>query len=132
MMLVKNPAGCNQVIDFLQNIREKFILVLCLNDRPADGTDISWIWDVDFEGLAALSGRLQKVIVSGDRAEDMRVRVKYAGINDSFIETERDYAALVEKLGEQMLPVFIMPTYTAMLELREQVIKRCGGSEFWE
>ena len=132
MMLVKNPAGCNQVIDFLQNIKEKFILVLCLNDRPADGTDISWIWDVDFEGLSSLGGRLQKVIVSGDRAEDMRVRVKYAGIDDSFIETERDYAALVEKLGDQPLPVFIMPTYTAMLELREQVIKRCGGSEFWE
>ena len=132
MMLVKNPAGCNQVIDFLQNIKEKFILVLCLNDRPADGTDISWIWDVDFEGLASLGGRLQKVIVSGDRAEDMRVRVKYAGINDSFIETERDYALLVETLGGQPLPVFIMPTYTAMLELREQVIKRCGGSEFWE
>ena len=132
MMLVKNPAGCNQVIDFLQNIKEKFILVLCLNDRPADGTDISWIWDVDFEGLASLGGRLQKVIVSGDRAEDMRVRVKYAGIDDSFIETERDYAALVENLGSQPLPVFIMPTYTAMLELREQVIRRCGGSEFWE
>ena len=132
MMLVKNPAGCNQVIDFLQNIKEKFILVLCLNDRLADGTDISWIWDADFEGLTALGGRLQKVIVSGDRAEDMRVRVKYAGIDDSFIETECDYSALVERLGGQTLPVFIMPTYTAMLELREQVIKRCGGSEFWE
>ena len=132
MMLVKNPAGCNQVIDFLQNIKEKFILVICLNDRPADGKDISWIWDADFEGIAALSGRLQQVIVCGDRAEDMRVRVKYAGIGDSFIKTERDYAALVDELGRQTLPVFIMPTYTAMLELREQVIKCCGGSEFWE
>lgn len=132
MMLVKNPAGCNQVIDFLQNVKEKFILVICLNDRAADGTDISWIWDADFEGLAALGGRLQRVIVCGDRAEDMRVRVKYAGIDDGFIETQRDYAALVEQIGSQTLPVFIMPTYTAMLELREHVIRRCGGSEFWE
>ncbi len=132
MMLVKNPAGCNQVIDFLQNINEKFILVICLNDRPADGTDVSWIWDADFEGLAALGERLRRVIVCGDRAEDMRVRVKYAGIDDSFIETQRDYAALVEQIDNQNLPAFIMPTYTAMLELREHVIKRCGGKEFWE
>ncbi len=62
----------------------------------------------------------------------MRVRVKYAGIDDGFIETQRDYAALVEQIGSQELPVFIMPTYTAMLELREHVIRRCGGSEFWE
>lgn len=132
IMLVKNPAGCNQVIEFLQNIKENFILVVCLNDRAADGTDISWIWDADFEGLAALGGRLRRVIVCGDRAEDMRVRVKYAGIDDGFIETQRDYAALVEQIGSQELPVFIMPTYTAMLELREHVIRRCGGSEFWE
>ena len=132
MMLVKNPAGCNQVIDFLQNIKEKFILIICLNDRSADGTDISWIWDADFEGLSALGGRLQKVIVSGDRAEDMAVRIKYAGIDDKFIETERNYTEMVEKIASQSLPVFIMPTYTAMLELRSQVIRKCGGKEFWE
>ena len=132
MMLVKNPAGCDQVIDFLQNVKEPFILVACLNDRPADGTDVSWIWDANFEGLSELTGRLRRVIVAGDRAEDMRLRIKYAGIDDKFIETEKDYAALVEKLAEQKLPVFIMPTYTAMLELREQVIRRCGGKEFWE
>ena len=132
IMLVKNPAGCNQVVEFLQNIKEKFVLVICLNDRGADGTDISWIWDVDFEELINLSGRLQRVIVSGDRAGDMRVRVKYAGIDDGAIETQRDYDKLVEWIASQELPVYIMPTYTAMLELREAVIRHCGGSEFWE
>ena len=132
IMLVKNPAGCNQVVEFLQNIKEKFVLVVCLNDRGADGTDISWIWDVDFEELTALSGRLQRVIVSGDRAADMRIRIKYAGIDDAAIETQTDYAKLVEWLAGQELPVYIMPTYTAMLELREAVIRHCGGSEFWE
>ena len=131
-MLVKNPAGCNQVVEFLQNIKEKFVLVVCLNDRGADGTDISWIWDVDFEALTALSGRLQRVIVSGDRAADMRIRIKYAGIDDAAIETQTDYAKLVEWIAGQELPVYIMPTYTAMLELREAVIRHCGGSEFWE
>ena len=108
------------------------MLVVCLNDRGADGTDISWIWDVDFEELTALSGRLQRVIVSGDRAADMRIRIKYAGIDDAAIETQTDYAKLVEWIAGQELPVYIMPTYTAMLELREAVIRHCGGSEFWE
>ncbi len=132
VMLVKNPAGCNQVIEFLQNIREPFILVICLNDRPADGTDVSWIWDADFEKLTAMSGRLEQIIVSGDRASDLHVRIKYAGIPDAFIHEERDYDALVQALARQEKPVFLMPTYTAMLELRQVLIRRCGGAEFWE
>lgn len=131
MMLVKNPAGCNQVIEFLENIKEKFILIVCLNDRGADGTDVSWIWDADFEGLAAMSGYIDRVIVSGDRAEDMAVRIKYAGVAGDHISTERDYERLVQWISQQDKPVFIMPTYTAMLELREAVIRRCGGDEFW-
>ena len=132
MMLVKNPAGCNQVVEFLQNIKEKFVLVVCLNDRSADGTDISWVWDVDFEALSGIAGRIDRIIVSGDRAPDMAVRIKYAGIAPEHIEIERDYEKLVSGLEKQSLPVFIMPTYTAMLELREVLIKHCGGAEFWE
>lgn len=131
MMLVKNPAGCNQVIEFLENIKERFALVICLNDRGADGTDISWIWDADFEKLSALSGRLEQVIVCGDRAQDMRLRIKYAGIPDERISVIRDYEKLVGELSERNRPAFIMPTYTAMLELREVMIKHCGGDEFW-
>ena len=132
MMLVKNPAGCNQVIEYLQTMKEKFILVLCLNDRAADGRDISWIWDADFEGLNALAGRLDEVIVSGDRAEDMRVRIKYAGVDDACIRVERDYETLVRSLEKETRAVCMMPTYTAMLELRQTVIRHCGGEEFWE
>lgn len=131
LMLVKNPAGCNQVIEFLENIKERFILVVCLNDRSADGTDISWIWDADFEKLSALSAKIAQVIVSGDRAQDMRLRIKYAGIPDERISVERSYEALIKSLEGQDKPVFIMPTYTAMLELREVLIKHCGGDEFW-
>ena len=132
MMLVKNPAGCNQVIEFLENIKEKFILVVCLNDRGADGTDVSWIWDADFEGLTSLGGYLDRVIVSGDRAGDMRVRIKYAGIPDEHISMQRNYEELVKWIEQQDMPVFIMPTYTAMLELRQVVIRHCGGADFWE
>ncbi len=132
MMLVKNPAGCNQVIEFLQNVKEPCVLAACLNDRAADGTDISWIWDADYEKLGSIASRLVRVIVSGDRAEDLRVRLKYAGIPDAKIELQRDYAALVDDLAAEERPVFLMPTYTAMLELRQAVIHRVGGSEFWE
>ena len=132
MMLVKNPAGCNQVIEFLENIKEKFILVVCLNDRGADGTDISWIWDADFEGIRSLGSRLDQVVVSGDRASDMRVRIKYAGIPDGRIRVQRDYEELVKWIEKQDMPVFLMPTYTAMLELRQVVIAHCGGDDFWK
>ena len=131
MMLVKNPAGCNQVIEYLQTMKEKFVLVICLNDRAADGRDISWIWDADFEGLNALAGRLDEVIVSGDRAEDMRVRIKYAGIDDKCIRLERDYETLLRSLEKETRAVCMMPTYTAMLELRQTVIRHCGGEDFW-
>ncbi len=131
VMLVKNPAGCNQVLDFLQHVGEPFVLVICLNDRAADGTDISWIWDAAFEKLCELPGTLTRVIVSGDRAADMAVRVKYAGVAPQLVSTERDYETLVQALAEQDRPVYFIPTYTAMLELREVLIRRCGGDEFW-
>ena len=132
MMLVKNPAGCNQVIDYLEDLSNCFVLVICLNDRGADGTDVSWIWDAEFDRLAGIAGRIEKVIVSGDRAQDMRVRLKYAGIPDQSITVERDYEKLVSSLEPLETDVCLMPTYTAMLELREVMIRHCGGADFWE
>jgi len=132
MMLVKNPAGCNQVLEFLERLTEPFVLVVCLNDRSADGTDVSWIWDADFELLSTLGPRLEKLIVSGDRAADMRVRVKYAGVPEERTSEQRDYESLVQTLEKETRPIFLMPTYTAMLELRQVVIRHCGGAEFWE
>ena len=131
MMLVKNPAGCNQVIQFLREIGEDFSLVVCLNDRSADGTDISWIWDAEFEHLESIRDRIRSVYVSGTRAGDMQLRMKYAGINPEKIILETDYAKLVDAMAGQEVPVFIMPTYTAMLDLREHLIRRCGGADFW-
>ncbi len=133
MMLVKNPAGCNQVIDYLENLRNRFVLVICLNDRAADGTDVSWIWDAEFERLNAIAGRIEKVVVSGDRAQDMRVRLKYAGIQDGNITVERDYEKLVSSLEPLETDVCLMPTYTATLELREVMVRHCRDKkQFWE
>ena len=132
MTLVKNPAGCTQVLEFLAGLKEPFTPAVCLNDRAADGTDVSWIWDADFEILGRLGSRLRRVIVSGDRAADMRVRMKYAGVPGERVSEQRDYEALVRELENEDVPVFLMPTYTALLELRQVVIRHVGGADFWE
>lgn len=132
MMLVKNPAGCNQVIRYLSGLDEDAIFVVCLNDRDADGTDISWIWDADFERLCTMEDRLKRVFVSGVRADELRMRLKYAGVEEQRITVYYDYGDLIEAMCVSDLPVFIMPTYTAMLDLRSRLQKRLGGKEFWE
>ena len=132
LMLVKNPAGCNQVLEFLQEIRDPFQLVICLNDRSADGTDVSWIWDADFEKLTDLQGKMERVYLSGDRTGDIHVRLKYAGVPEETITEERDYEVLVQMLSKTETPIYIMPTYTALLDLRAVIVRHCGGSEFWE
>ena len=132
MMLVKNPAGCNQVIDFLLRCEGDMELAVCLNDNGADGTDVSWIWDVDFERLAGLGESLRRVTVSGIRAEDMLVRLKYAGLPMEKLALEHDYEKLCDILAGAKAPSFIIPTYTAMLDLRACLVRRCGGTDFWE
>ena len=131
-MLVKNPAGCNQVLEFLQGVNEDFLLVVCLNDRGADGTDVSWIWDADFEKLPSLLPHLKHIYVSGDRAADMHVRIKYAEIEESLLSEERNYEALIQLLSDKKEPIFVMPTYTALLDLRTVIVRQTGGAEFWE
>ncbi len=132
MILVKNPAGANQVLSFLCNITEPSLFVVGLNDRYADGTDISWIWDADFEKLAEIGDKLHGVIVTGIRADDMAMRFKYAGIPLDKIKVISDYAELVNTVINQSVPVYIMPTYTAMLEIREKISKTYSFKEFWK
>ena len=132
MILIKNPAGCNQVLNFLTNTSEPSVFAVCLNDRTQDGKDVSWIWDVDFEKLAQMGDKLDKLFVSGIRAEDMAVRFKYAGIPVEKIAIYQDYGELMRACTGQEKPVYIMPTYTAMLNLREKISKTYGFKNFWE
>ena len=132
MMLVKNPAGCNQTMRYLAGLNEDATFVVCLNDRDADGTDISWIWDADFERLAAMGEHLRQVFVSGTRADELRLRLKYAGVDEANIQVFYDYDPLIDAMCTSEYPVFIMPTYTSMLDLRGRLQKQLGGKEFWE
>ena len=131
MILIKNPAGCNQVLNFLTDIKEPFVFTTCLNDRTQDGKDVSWIWDVDFERLVEMEN-LERIFVSGVRADDMAMRFQYAGFPVEKITVIRDYGELTKACIATGKPVFIMPTYTAMLDLRGTISKNYGFKAFWE
>ena len=132
MILIKNPAGCNQVLNFLSNLTEPALFIVALNDRFADGTDISWIWDVDFEKLNNISDMLTGVWVTGRRADEMAMRMKYTGLPIEKIRVIKDYNELIAQAVAQDAPVYLMPTYTAMLDIREIFSKSYGFKEFWE
>jgi UDP-N-acetylmuramyl tripeptide synthase len=106
-------------------------MLIIINDRDADGTDVSWLWDADFE---LLPDHLSHVTVSGTRAADMHVRLKYAGVPVEHIDTNDDIAsALDATLASQPAgsTVYILPTYTAMLELRAVLVARGWAQPFW-
>ena len=132
MILIKNPAGCNQVLNFLSQRTEEYVYAICLNDRTQDGRDVSWIWDVDFECLCGADKPLRDVWFSGTRAEDMALRFKYAGFPEERLHVEKDYERLVRMLTDQEKPVYVMPTYTAMLDLRGTISRKFGFKAFWE
>lgn len=131
MVLVKNPAGCDRAIDYLagQNFGTA---VFCLNDGQADGTDVSWIWDAGFERIFAGGKAPQRLIVSGTRAEDMRLRLKYAGAGEGSVTIIRDVVELTDAIAQCEGTVCVMPTYTAMLPLRAELAERVGRKEFWK
>jgi UDP-N-acetylmuramyl tripeptide synthase len=107
-------------------------LLVVINDKLADGTDVSWLWDANFEQLA---GHVGEVVVSGTRADDMAVRLKYAGVPAERIIAEPQLDRAFEralKLGTNDKPLYLLPTYTAMLELRAELARRGFVRPFWE
>jgi UDP-N-acetylmuramyl tripeptide synthase len=124
ILLVKNPAGANEVLRTLLLEPAELDLWIALNDGIADGRDVSWVWDADFELLA---GRARRVTCSGTRAEEMALRLKYAGVT-SEPRVERDLArsldlAAADGDGDRS-PLYALPTYTALLELRDALAER--------
>ena len=137
IMLIKNPAGANEVLRTLrlEAARETgadgagLDLWIALNDRIADGRDVSWIWDADFELLA---GSARRVVCAGTRAPEIALRLKYAGIDPESIEVEpsieRSLDRAVSRAGGRL---FALPTYTALLELRKLLSARGLAPEYW-
>jgi UDP-N-acetylmuramyl tripeptide synthase len=135
LCLIKNPAGCNEVLRTVLESGGERHLLIAINDNLADGTDVSWLWDADFEQLGQSADRLRLVLAAGIRAGDMAVRLKYAGVPVERISVEPDLAAAV-RLGLARLPaggvLYVLPTYTAMLELRRVLNDMGYGRRFWE
>ena len=132
MILVKNPAGANQALSFASELTGDVLIVFALNDLTGDGTDVSWIYDVDFSRLLALGNRLRGVICSGRRADEAALRMKYAGIPPEPLRVIPDYEDLIAAITAQDAQVILLPTYSAMMELRHKLSAKYGLSGFWE
>ena len=132
LLLVKNPAGANEAIRTLQNGSVPPTLVVALNDRIADGRDVSWIWDVDFEPLLERAGR---IVVSGERAAELALRFTYGGYPRERLELVPSLEAALDRgleLTEPGEELAVLPTYTAMLALQAIATRRGLTRPYWE
>jgi UDP-N-acetylmuramyl tripeptide synthase len=132
LALVKNPVGFTEVLRTILALPGRRTLLIAINDLFADGTDVSWLWDVEFERLQE---RVNVAVCAGLRAEDMALRLKYAGVETQRIHVESDLRRALElALGsaEPGETVYVLPTYTAMLAMRD-ILQRTGYVRgFWE
>jgi UDP-N-acetylmuramyl tripeptide synthase len=132
VLLIKNPAGANEVVRTLVAGGAPGLLLVALNDEIADGRDVSWIWDVDFEPLL---GSLRRLIATGERAAELALRFKYAGFAEDAIEVVPSLEDALDR-GLELTPaggeLTALPTYTAMLALRDLVARRGFVKPYWE
>ncbi|MEO9049896.1 MAG: MurT ligase domain-containing protein [Candidatus Dormiibacterota bacterium] len=130
LVLSKNPAGFNETLRTAVDLAHGTCFLIGLNDRKADGTDVSWIWDVDFEQL---KGKVRVVVPAGNRAHDLAVRLKYAGVQAEPPETDPGRALdLLIKVTNDGDTAHLLCTYTAMLELRAELVRRGWAKPYWE
>jgi UDP-N-acetylmuramyl tripeptide synthase len=132
LLLIKNPTGANEAVRTLVDGSPPRLAVIALNDGIADGQDVSWIWDVDFEPL--FEG-LETLIAAGERAAELALRAKYAGVEPARIEVVPELGAALDR-GLELTPaggeLVYLPTYTAMLGLRQIVGERGFVRPYWE
>ena len=132
LLLIKNPAGANEAVRTLVDGGAPNVVVVALNDAIADGRDVSWIWDVDFEPLLA---GLETVVTTGGRAAELALRFKYGGLDEACIVVEPDVERALDS-GLALTPaggeLVVLPTYTAMLALQRLVADRGHAKPYWE
>jgi len=132
MLLIKNPAGANEAIRTLVEGAAPRVAVIALNDGIADGRDVSWIWDVDFEPLLA---GLDRLVATGSRAAELALRFAYGGLDRDRIEVVPSLETALDR-GLELTPaggeLTVLPTYTAMLALRRTIAARGYVTNYWE
>jgi UDP-N-acetylmuramyl tripeptide synthase len=129
--LVKNPTGFNEVIRTIFQEDKKKNLLIAINDLIADGKDVSWLWDVDFEFIMS---KIKKIWVSGIRTNDMTLRLKYTGAKKDIIVDDNLENAIGKAIDGTQIgdTLYILPTYTAMLQLKKILANAGVSSNFWE
>jgi UDP-N-acetylmuramyl tripeptide synthase len=132
-LLIKNPAGANEVLRTLALEPGPLDLLAVLNDNVADGRDVSWVWDADFELLA---GRVRRITCAGTRAAELAVRLKYAGVEPERLVVVPALAQALDAAraaagDDDEQPLYALPTYTALLELRELLARRGLALDYW-
>jgi len=129
ILLVKNPAGANEVLRTLALEGQELDLLGVLNDNTADGRDISWVWDADWEILA---GAVRRMTCAGTRAAELALRMKYAGIPAERLHVVPELpAALDAARADGSGPLYALPTYTALLALRDLLSERGHVTGHW-
>jgi UDP-N-acetylmuramyl tripeptide synthase len=129
ILLVKNPAGANEVLRTLVLEGPGLDVLGVLNDRTADGRDVSWVWDADWELLVP---HVRRMTCSGTRAAELALRMKYAGVDtDRLVVVDDVEAGLDAALAAGEGPLYIVPTYTALLELHELLRRRGHAEAYW-
>jgi lipid II isoglutaminyl synthase (glutamine-hydrolysing) len=132
MLLIKNPAGANEAVRTIVDGGAPTVVLVALNDGIADGRDVSWIWDVDFEPLIA---GLERLVATGDRAAELGLRFKYGGLDADAIDVVPSLEAALDRgleLTSSGGELVVLPTYTAMLGLRQIVSARGFVRPYWE
>jgi UDP-N-acetylmuramyl tripeptide synthase len=131
LLLAKNPAGANEIVRTILLDPGPLHVLMALNDRTADGHDVSWIWDVDYELLLE---RLAHLTLTGDRAYDLALRFRYVGLDGERMQVVPDPAAALDAAlaaTPAERPLYALPTYTAMLALRALLVRRGVAHDFW-
>jgi lipid II isoglutaminyl synthase (glutamine-hydrolysing) len=133
IFLIKNPVGATQVLQtVLPHISKDDSLLVALNDNFADGTDVSWIWDIELERFQIQNSKFQ-IHISGSRAYDMALRLKYAGLDESNMIINQDLETAFDKaIKETKGKLFVLPTYTALMELQKILVKKGIKKEYWK
>jgi UDP-N-acetylmuramyl tripeptide synthase len=131
ILLIKNPAGANEILRTLGLESDQLDVLAVLNDNIADGRDVSWIWDADFE---LLSPHVRRITCAGTRAAELAVRLKYAGVSGDALAVVPELPlaldrAVADAAGDR---VYAIPTYTALLALRAELSARGHVARYWE
>lgn len=131
ILLIKNPAGANEILRTLTLESEQLDVLAILNDNTADGRDVSWVWDADFE---LLTPHLRSVTCAGTRAAELAVRLKYAGVPEANLTVVPELSKALDRgiAAASGGRLFVLPTYTAMLALRDELSTRGFVSQYWE